>query len=78
MPITIEDLSQDEKIEYWNRLEVYARRGREIIVRNARLRKRMEASGVDAATRDDVVAKEAARWELFRGSAPQPAHFQTD
>ena len=72
MVLTVEDLTDDERLEYWNKLEAYARQGREIDVYRKRMETGLQDSGVTAAAVDEVLTKETARLESERGDHPDP------
>ena len=72
MALTVEVLNEDEQLAYWNMLETYARAGRKKIVHLARLRKQLDAAGVDAPAKEEVLSKEGLRLEAHRGLEPTP------
>ncbi len=72
MSLTVEELSKDEQLAYWNMLETYAKAGRKKIVHLARLRSQLEAAGVNAQANEEVLSKEELRLEGLRGLEPTP------
>ena len=72
MVVTVEVLNEHEQLTYWNLLETYARAGRKKIVHLARLRKELDAAGVDAPAKEEVLSKEELRLEAVRGLEPTP------
>ena len=76
--VTISDLTENEQIEYWHRLEAYARAGRKNLIQKQRLRSHMEASGVSRQAQDEVLAKEEARLEAERGTEPTPEDVRAE
>lgn len=76
MALSVNDLTEDEQLEYWNQLELYARRGREMLRRTARLRERLQENRVSQAAEDEVLTKETARLEGDRGPQPTPDNIR--
>jgi len=72
MALTLEDLTDDERLEYWNRLEAYARQGRELDVYRTRTEAQLGESGVSVAAIDEVLTKETTRLETDQGALPDP------
>ena len=72
MALAVQDLTEEEQLDYWNRLEVYARKRREQMIHRTRLGKHLQEAGVDRATSEEVLDKENARLEAAHGPEPNP------
>ncbi len=72
MLLTVESLNEDEQLTYWNLLATYAKAGRKNIVHLARLRSQLEAAGVNAQAKEEVLSKEGLRLDAARAAEPTP------
>ena len=72
MELTVDDLTDDERLAYWNAVEIHARKSRTNLVRLASLSKRMARADVSDAAQTEVLDKERSANDADLGSAPTP------
>ena len=70
--LTINDLNEDEKIEYWHRVETFARAMRKQLADQRGLRVTFSAEGISTAAQDEVLLKLQGRMDRLAGSQPTP------
>lgn len=70
--VTIEDLTEDEQIDFWQQIERHAQISRRHLVRMRELRMGLESGGVSQLARDEVLTKETQRLQTLRGTQPVP------
>lgn len=70
--LTIDELSEDEKIEYWHDVETFARTMRKQLADQRGLRATFSEEGVSTAAQDEVLLKLQGRLNRLVGSQPTP------
>lgn len=70
--LTIDDLNEEEKIEYWHRVETFARTMRKQLANQRGLRATFSEEGVSTAAQDEVLLKLQERMNRLVGSQPTP------
>ena len=70
--LTIDDLNEDEKIEYWHSVETYARAMRKQLANQRGLRATFGEEGISTAAQDEVLLKLQGRMDRLVGSQPTP------
>ena len=74
--LTVDDLNEDEKIEYWRRVETYARAMRRQLGDQRGLRATFSEEGVSTAAQDEVLRKLQGRIDRMAGTQPTPEDFR--